>query len=143
MFARCRAVYRSVCRAVSARAPDARWWLWRHVGLPLPARDGWQALIAEVVDADGAYASEDDGVIGAPLAWSLYTRAGTVLPTPYETACAWTGVPISPTSMPFGVRCARCGVPLACTVAGMKTSCDVPSCLPCRSSVRRAIQSLE
>jgi hypothetical protein len=144
MLARCRAFYDSLRRGLAAHALDLRWWLWKHIGVPLPHIDGWQALIAEVIDADGAYSSEADGVIGAPLAWSLYfplRDGGSVRLDPIETVCAVSGVPISPTSEPFGVRCARCGVPIACTVAGMRVSTDVPSCFPCRPSVQRAIRS--
>lgn len=111
---------------------DFRWFLWRH-GIPLPARAGWRQLVRDVVKTDGAYVA--DGVIGAPLAWSLFNADRT----PIETMCAITGLRISPTSVPFGVRCARCGVPLVCTAAGMATSVDVPSCKPCHRAVHAAI----
>lgn len=146
MLARCRAFYDSLRRGFEAYAIDMRWWLWQHAGVPLPEIDGWRSLVADVVRADGSYASDVDGVIGAPLAWSLYVpvRNGIfdrIRLEPINTVCAVSGVPISPTSEPFGARCARCGVPIASTVAGMKVSTDVPSCLPCRYTVRRVIRS--
>ena len=146
MLAWCRAYYDSLRSGLSAHALDLRWLLWKHASVPLPEIDGWRTLVAEVVRADGSYASEADGVIGAPLAWSLYTpmRDGFLAPIrlePVHTVCAASGIPISPTSEPFGVRCARCGVPLACTFAGMRLSTDVPSCFACRVAVRRAIRS--
>ena len=102
MLARCRALYDSLCRGFAAHAHDLRWWLWQHIGFPLPEIDGWRTLVAQVVRADGSYASEADGVIGAPLAWSLYFPLrdlyGTVRLDPIHTVCAVSGIPISPTS---------------------------------------------
>ena len=134
MLARCRAFYQSMLGVLATCVLDLRWWLWKRLAVPIPARDGWIKLLREVIQSEGAYAA--DGAIGAPIAWSLFDAALQ----PIETTCAVSGVPISPTSDPFGVRCARCGVPLACTVAGMRVSTDVPSCVPCRPAVRRVIR---
>lgn len=119
---------------------DVRFWLWRHLFVPLPARPGWRALVRDVVTTSGVYVGEG-GALGAPFEWSMYARASTGAWEPMETMCAETGAAISPTSDPFGVRCARCGVPLAAVVAGMRTSLDVPSCRACRGIVRRAVRT--
>jgi hypothetical protein len=122
---------------------DIRLWLWRVLGVPLPAKDGWKALVQQVAEK-GVY--QDASVIGAPLAWCLLARDAEGHLQAVETTCAVSGVSISSVTpladgkadvSNFGVRCARCGVPIHFRHAGMKTVFDVPSCPPCRRAVRR------
>lgn len=124
---------------------DFRLWLWRVLGLPLPAKQGWEALVRQVAEK-GIY--QDARVVGAPLSWCLLAQDAEGQLQSVETTCAVSGVRISAATplvdgkadvSHFGVRCARCGVPLHFRHAGMKTLVDVPSCPPCRRVVRRVM----
>lgn len=124
---------------------DARFFLWTACGVKLPALPNWEQRVRETVRNGGVYVG--DGVIGAPLQWSLLQLTPEGQLVPVETFCAVTGVVITPTAhvdrdgvrdfSAFGVRCARCGVPLHCKAAGMVTTLSIPSCRPCRTAVQR------
>lgn len=128
-----------------------RRWLWRRFLIPLPAIVGWAALVRSIATSDGVYVDHETNAVGAPMQWSLATLDGTrVVFT--DAICAWSGAPISGATPlvykngpdapaehdidHYGVRCARCGVPIHVRLAGMKSSFDAPSCLPCRPFVR-------
>lgn len=126
-----------------------RRYLWRRCAVRLPPVDGWKDLVREVSSVD---LWQKDGLFGLPLEWTLLTRDAFGVHA-VETICAWSGVPVSGVTLlmgdpenpthdlsRWGVRCARCGVPLHCREAGMRGSTDVPSCVPCRPAVRRVIQ---
>lgn len=123
--------------------------VWRRWRVPYwPARRDWAALVREVsrVTTQGSLWVGADGTMGAPLEWSLLRRESGRLVT-VEATCAWTGEPTTgdcrdpegqaEIGKAWGVRCARCGVPIRVTVAGMRHSVDIPSCPPCRPLVKR------
>lgn len=129
--------------------PTMRFWLmirrylWRKIRLPLPGLPGWSRLVREV--ASVPVWRGDGNCIGAPLAWSLNQREESGRVVPVEATCAWTGKTINGATpivdeqfdlTNWGVRCARCGVPLHVLEAGMTGSFDVPSCPPCRVMVK-------
>mgnify|MGYP001582947902 CR=1 FL=1 len=117
-----------------------------------PGKPGWAALVREVGSALSCgqlWKDDRERVIGAPLGWCLVERHGDppeVVPT--DDTCGWTGraisghTPMLPDGRvdgtPWGVRCARCGVAIHHSGAGMAHTMDVPSCPPCRGAVRRA-----
>ncbi len=116
-----------------------RRWLWRHYRIPLPPEQGWSSRVRDVASCDGVWIG--DGLVGAPIEWSLLTRDGTGKIVPRIEQCAICQQPASGASdvmEQWGVRCARCGVPLHCREAGMRNSLSIPSCLPCRWIVRIA-----
>lgn len=130
-----------------------RLFLWHRFWVPLPPIEGWKGLLEAVSSVD---VYQKDGMVGAPLEWSLYAYEGegdTNRLIPVEALCAWTGVAISgatPIVDPlkeeidyahFGVRCCRCGVPIHVHASGMKSSFDTPSCPPCRRIVKRAVRN--
>lgn len=125
-----------------------RKWLW-ELGLRYPAQSGWEALVQEVASVD---LWQKDGLFGLPLEWTLLRRDLSGRVVPLEGVCEVSGVPISGLTpmkpgpngpvhdlSAWGVRCARCGVPLLCKHAGMKFGNDVPSCSPCRRAVTREV----
>jgi hypothetical protein len=123
--------------------------LWR-AGFRLSSMPNWRDLVREVTRAQSAGMLWVRGnVVGAPLEWSLLHQDECARVIADELPCAWSGKLVSG-AMPvradgtldlsaYGVRCARCGVPLALEHAGMQTFSDVPSCPPCRRSVARAV----
>lgn len=123
---------------------DVRLVLWRY-GVKLPAKQDWQARIQKVVRNGGVYVGE--GVVGAPIQWSLLMVGPSGKLEPLETTCASTGVRIGPHApvtrdgardfTHFGVRCARCGIPLHCKAAGMAHTLAIPACEPCRKDVKK------
>lgn len=123
-----------------------RTYLWRRYHVPLPGAPGWADLVREV--AAVPLWRSDDGLIGAPLSWSLVAREPSGRVVAVEVVCAWTGRTVSGATplveggevdtTAWGVRCARCRVPIAVSEAGMAHSMSIPSCPPCRSRVREA-----
>lgn len=115
-----------------------RAWLWTY-GVPLPALPGWEDRVAEWARATLA-CEVPFAPLGAPVEWSLVQPSETPgRLRPYAAYCAVTGRRISGASSPmeqWGVRCARCGVPLHVSAAGMKHSFDIPRCGPCTGQVR-------
>ena len=126
------------------------WWklrlyLYRRVRLPLPAVRGWWALLAEFSRVS---VWKKDGIVGAPLEWSLYEREPGGRLVSVSATCQWSGASVSGATpivdeqvdlTHFGVRCARCGVPVHASHAGMAHSFSVPSCVPCRWLVKLAV----
>lgn len=127
-----------------------RAFLWGRLFIRYPAKPGWQKLVRDVVAAE--LWRGDDGIVGAPLEWSMLARDPEGRVVPVEDRCAWTGqqisgaTPLLPDGKPdlshYGVRCARCGVRIHVLAAGMRSSVDVPSCPPCRRAVRAAMESV-
>ena len=124
--------------------------LWRWLRIPLPAVPGWRERIHVVRDAlerGEVPVCPETGVIGTVLRWTGFRRTPEGLEPEPGLVDAWTGAPIqalpeyrddgSIVGATFAVRCARCGVAVSATTAGMRSEVDVPSCPPCRSSVRR------
>lgn len=119
--------------------------LWRAFGVPFPALPNWRVLVEEVSSVPVWIGQ--DGLTGAPLEWSLLEREpGSRRVRSVVARCATTGNLVAGATeahhdlpVVWGVRCARCGVPLDVRVAGMRTSFDVPMCRPCAPAVRRAI----
>lgn len=126
---------------------DVRLFLWKWLSLPLPAKAGWKPLVQQVA-RDGLY--RDAQVIGAPLAWCLLAPDAEGQLRVTDSICAVSEAPIqgAPTITVdqksdvshYGVRCARCGIPIHFRHSGMRTLFDVPSCPPCRRAVRRVIE---
>lgn len=134
---------------------DARFWLWVRLGVCYPARPGWRKRVHEVTAVPLWQEQGENGLpglVGLPLEWTLLVRQPDGSIATIYTVCAWSGESISGlaplTGDPdrpvdatrWGVRCARCGVAIHCRHAGMKFGTDVPSCPPCRSTVRSVIQ---
>lgn len=135
-----------------------RVYAWRRWRVPLPAEVGWWSQVrayARVLTAGGVWAQ--GGIAGAPVEWCLLEwctpenapPGATERLTVVYSTCAKTGKSINGAIVlnaegravldTYGVRCARCGVPLHVSVAGMATSADVPSCRACRPLVRLAV----
>lgn len=129
-----------------------RHWLWKR-GLRYPALPNWADLVREVASVDLWMSPPKDGLsglVGAPLEWRLLERDREGRVVALDATCAWSGRPLHG-GVPivegpegpvhdlssWGVRCARCGVPVHCENAGMKFGNDVPSCPPCRRAVNR------
>lgn len=122
--------------------------LWRW-GWLYPPTLGWVDLVYEVANTPG-WKDDQERVVGLPPAWTLLRKSNGKW-TAYEDTCAWSGKPVSgsvPIQNPnaenpfdltrWGVRCARCGVPIHVLYSGMRTTGDVPSCPPCRRVVNQA-----
>lgn len=105
----------------------------RRFGVALPARTGWAELVRTVRDTDGVY--QEPGLIGAPHAWSLFVPVPGQASIPYEAVCIDTGKEINARN---GVRCARCGVPVAIEVAHILSDFHPPSCRTCVRAVASA-----
>lgn len=119
-------------------------WTW---GLRYPERPGWLNLAREFVSVP---LWQKGGVFGLPLEYTLLTREDSGRIVPYEETCLWSGARIEGSTplVPgpeglvhdlshWGVRCARCGVPIHSKHAGMRFGNDIPSCPPCRRAVQR------
>lgn len=136
-----------------------RHWLWKR-GLRYPALPGWSALVEEVASVDLWTSPPKDGLsglVGAPLEWRLLERDLSGRVVSLSGTCAWSGEPVNGTTplveqpdgtykhdlSAWGVRCARCGVPLLCKYAGMKLGNDVPSCPPCRRAVNHVKKGVD
>ena len=128
-----------------------RHFCWKRGLIRLPGRPGWEALVREVAGV-ALWQDDEQKLVGLPLEFTLLERGaggGRVVPTP-GLACSWSGVPVSGTigSKPdgepdlssWGVRCARCGVPIHSRHAGMRVGNDIPSCPPCRKDVKRVVK---
>lgn len=129
-----------------------QWWsaqrarAWRRWHVPLPGVSGWIERVIDyaAVVAGGNIWSEGN-IAGAPVEWSLLERRDDKL-VALASMCAVTGKAIDGRVLlddnggavlnGYGVRCARCGLPLCVQEAGMKTVADIPSCPACRPLVR-------
>ena len=126
-----------------------RVFLWRKLGVKLPAIRGWKARV-RAVSSVPLWQDEAEGIVGLPLEWTLLTRDATRRVVPVEVECAWTGIWVSGATpilgdrgvdmSRWGVRCARCGVPLHVRHAGMVMPNDTPSCPPCRRVVNNILR---
>ena len=125
-----------------------RRWLWKRHLVPLPGAAGWEKLVQEVASVP---LWQSDGLVGAPLEWSLLHRDPTGRVVADDACCTWSGLAVSGTTpvvndavdgTRWGVRCARCRVPIAAVHAGMAHAMAVPSCPPCRSRVRAFLHRL-
>lgn len=118
---------------------------------PKAPLEPWQDLVRDVTRAGGAFVQTvtfpDGHTVGvgpSPVEWSLL-RVGETRVEPFEAECVVTHMPISTSTRDadgnvdwghFGVRCARCAVPLLITVAGVSSPLDPPSCPACREAVQ-------
>lgn len=114
---------------------------------------GWEVLVREVRATDVWVSPE--GYMGAPLEWSLLEPtmlSGEARLRAVREICRVSGDRIwglnagegivvdTVVHYKFGVRCARCHVPIRADLADMRISIDVPSCPWCRKQVRRVIR---